>query len=254
MAETDAPAAVTRDAFYGGRLVLTQPAKGHRSGTDAVLLAAAVAPGFAGRCYDVGSGVGAVGLGIALLRPGARIVLVERDAVAVALAWANAAALGIATPVDVAECDILDKANLRRALPERADLVVTNPPFHNPRRSRPSPDPARRAAHALGEGVGLEDWIAACLDRLADNGTLIVIHAASALPDMLAALESRTGAITVKPVSPRAGEPALRVLVRATKGSRGPFALAAPLVLHDGAGRFTEEAARLQRGEAALAW
>ncbi len=71
---------------------------------------------------------------------------------------------------------------------------------------------------------------------------------------MLACLASRTGAVTVKPILPRAGEAAHRVLVRATKGSRGPFTLAAPLVLHDGASRFTEEAERLHRGEAALAW
>ena len=252
MLEPSAPA-LTRDAFYGGRLVLTQSAKGHRSGTDAVLLAAAVAPGFTGSCYDMGSGVGAVGLGVALTRPGARVVLVERDAAAVALAWANAAALDAAEPVTVADCDILDRFDLRRALPRRADLVVTNPPFHDPRRSRPSPDPARRAAHALGEGVELGDWIAACLDRLEDNGTLIIVHVAHALPDMLACLGSRAGAITVKPILPRAGEAAHRVLVRAAKGSRGPFALAPPLVLHDDSG-FTEEAARLHRGESALAW
>ena len=83
---------------------------------------------------------------------------------------------------------------------------------------------------------------------------LIVIHAATALPDMLACLASRTGAVTVKPILPRAGEAAHRVLVRAIKGSRGPFTLAAPLVLHGSAGRFTEEAERLHRGEAALAW
>ena len=253
MAEADAPA-LTRDAFYGGRLVLAQPAKGHRSGTDAVLLAAAVPPSFAGCCYDMGSGVGAVGLGVALLRPGARVVLVERDAAAVALAWANAAALDVEQPVTVADCDILSKADLRRALPERADLVVTNPPFHDPRRSRPSPDEVRRAAHVLGEGSGIGEWIAACLDRLADGGSLVIINAAFALPDMLVALGSRTGGITVKPILPRPGAAAHRELVRATKGSRAPFQLAPPLVLHDGASRFTEEAGRLHRGEAALPW
>lgn len=253
MVEADAPA-LTRDAFYNGRLVLAQPVRGHRSGTDAVLLAAAVSPAFTGFCYDMGSGVGAVGLGIALLRPGTRVVLVERDAAAVALAWANATVLDLTPPVTVADCDILDKADLRRALPERADLVVTNPPFHDPRRSRPSPDPARRVAHVLGEGAGIGDWIEACLDRLADKGTLIVIHAATAVPDMLACLASRTGAVTVKPILPRAGEAAHRVLVRATKGSRAPFTLAAPLVLHDDANRFTQEAERLHRGEAALVW
>ena len=251
--EIGAPA-VTRDAFYGGRLILTQPAKGHRSGTDAVLLAAAVPSGFTGLCYDMGSGVGAVGLGIALLRRGSGIVLVERDATAVALALSNATASGFAEAVTVARCDILDKKALRQTLPSRAALVVTNPPFYDPHGSRPSPDPARRAAHVLGEGVGIGDWLAACLDRLEDRGTFIAIHAAAALPEILVSLESRTGAVAVKPILPRAGESAHRVLVRATKGSRGPFRLVAPLVLHDADGRFTPLAERLHRGEAALDW
>ena len=253
MAE-DGARAVTRDAFYGGRLILNQPAKGHRSGTDAVLLASAVPVGFTGTCYDMGSGVGAVGLGIALLRPGGRVVLVEREAALVAMAWANAAAFDFAALVGVAECNILDKADLRRALPELAALVVTNPPFYDPGCSRPSPDRLRRAAHVLDEGFALEDWVEACLDRLAEKGQFIAIHASAALPGLLRGLERRTGAITVKPILPRADEAAHRVLVRAIKGSRGPFTLAAPLVLHDDAGRLIPLAERLHRGDEALVW
>lgn len=248
----DAPA-TTRDAFYGGRLVLTQPAKGHRSGTDAVLLAAAAPSGFCGTCYDMGSGVGAVGLGIALLCPASKVVLVERDAAAVALAWANVAALDRAE-IAVAQCDLLDRPSLRRALPARAALVVTNPPFFDPQRTRSSPEASRRAAHVMDDGIGIADWIAACLDRLDDRGTLVAIHAATALPELLAALAKATGGITVKPILPHAGEAAHRVLVRAAKGSRAPFRLAAPLVLHGADGKFTPEAARLHCGEAALDW
>ena len=253
MAEAGEPA-VTRDAFYGGRLFLRQPAKGHRSGTDAVLLAAAVPQDFSGLAYDMGSGVGAVGLGIAVLRPGSRVVLVERDERTVALARGNASALHLDRPVIVATSDILDKDDLRRALPERADLVVTNPPFHDPSRSRASPDPRRRAAHMLDAGFALEDWVSACFDRLTDKGAFVAIHAAAALPELLRALDRRAGAIMVKPILPREDETAHRILVRAAKGSRAPFSLRSPLVLHDRAGRLTPEADLLHRGDAALNW
>lgn len=246
--------AITRDAFYGGRLRLTQPAKGHRSGTDAVLLAAAVPHHAYALCYDMGAGVGVVGLGVAVLRSAEEIVLVERDSAAVALAWVNAGECGGTVPVSVAQCDVLDRAALRLALPRRADLVVTNPPFHEAGRGRPSPDPTRRAAHVLEHGFDIADWLSACLDRLADRGTLVAIAAAALLPDMLACLTGATGGIVAKPVQPRSGEPAHRVLVRAEKGSRKPFALAAALVLHREDGRFTSEAEGLHRGEAALAW
>lgn len=253
MSEAGVPA-TTRDAFYGGRLVLTQPARGHRSGTDAVLLAAAVGLGFTGSCYDIGSGVGAVGLGIALLRPGARVALVENDPATLALARANATAYGGPEAVTVSECDILDRADLRRALPARADMVVTNPPFHDANHTRPSPDPSRRAAHRLPEGVGLGDWLAACLDRLNEKGTVIAIVSATALPEVLDALSRPTGAITVKPIQPRRETPAHRILIRAAKSSRAPFTLAAPLVLHGSDGHFTQEADSLHRGDTALDW
>lgn len=250
----DAVPAVTCDAFYSGRLQLIQPATGHRSGTDAVLLAAAVPAKPITLCYDIGAGVGAVGLGIAVLRPAAEIVLVERDSAAVALAWANAEACGGSASVAVEQCDVLDRVALRQALPRRADLVVTNPPFHEAGRGRPSPDPIRRAAHVLDAGFAIGDWLSACLDRLADRGALVAIAAAAVLPDMLACLTGPTGGIVVKPVQPRAGNPALRVLVRAVKGSRKPFEIAAPLVLHGDDGRFTLEAERLHRGDEPLAW
>ena len=242
----------TRDAFYGGRLLLEQPARGHRAGTDAVLLAAAVPRAFAGLCHDVGAGVGAAGLGIALACAGARVRLVENDPAALRLAEGNIAANGLAARAQVVAHDLLDVGGRRDALAP-ADLVVSNPPFHAAGRVRPSPDAGRRAAHVLVAGATLTDWLLACLDLTAAKGTLIVIHAPAALPEILAIFERRLGAVTLLPVHPRAGAPASRVLVRGVKGSRGPFAVAAPLMLHEADG-FTAAAARVHRGEAALAW
>ncbi len=243
----------TRDAFYGGRLLLEQPVRGHRAGTDAVLLAAAVPRSFTGLCHDVGAGVGAAGLGIALACPSAQVRLVENDPIALRLAEANIAANGLAGRAGVVARDLFDGSRRRDALAAPADLVVSNPPFHAAGRVRPSPDAGRRAAHVLAAEATLTDWLLACLDLTAAKGTLIVIHAPAALPEILAAFARRLGAVTLLPVHPRADAPASRVLVRGVKGSRGPFAVAAPLVLHEGDG-FTATAARVHRGEAALAW
>ena len=246
--------AITRDAFYGGRLILSQPATGHRSGTDAILLAAAVPRGFVGRVYDVGAGVGAAGLGIALASPASRVTLVERDAATARLAADNVAANGLADRVVVARCDLLARDERRRALPDAADLVVTNPPFYDAARTRASPVETRRAAHVMDKGATVSGWLQACLDLLAPKGVLIVIHAAAALPDILAALNERAGNIVLKSVHPREGTAARRVLIRAAKGSRAPFAVAPPLVLHGDDGCFAEEADRLHKGEVALSW
>ncbi len=250
----EAPAtdlAITTDAFYGGRLLLRQPARGHRAGTDAVLLAAAVPRDFVGLIADVGAGVGAAGLGAAFLAPGARVVLLENDPLAVRLAADNIAANDLAARARVVDLDILSAARREAELDGRADLVLTNPPFHEAGSVRASPDPARRAAHVEGAG-GLAAWLAASLALLRPHRTLVVIHRADAVPALLRSLEGRAS-VTLLPVLPREGSDAVRVLLRAEKGGRAKFRLAPPLVLHAGAG-FTPEAERLHRGEGGLRW
>src|SRR3712207_1663720 len=70
---------ITEDLLLGGRVRLAHPARGHRAGTDAVLLAAS-APVTAGdRVVDVGAATGAVGLMAAAREPAGRFVFVERE-------------------------------------------------------------------------------------------------------------------------------------------------------------------------------
>ena len=106
---------VVADAFLGGRLLLRQPAEGHRCGTDAVLLAAAAPADFAGLAIDVGAGVGAAGLALAVARPGARIGLLENDPFIAGLARANLLQNGSQDRGHVLEADLLSKASRRGA-------------------------------------------------------------------------------------------------------------------------------------------
>jgi len=65
----------------------------------------------------------------------------------------------------------------------------------------------------------------------------------------------RFGAITVLPLTPRPGEAASRVLVRAIKGSRAPLTLLASRSLHDAQGRgFHADFDAIFRGSARLDW
>jgi tRNA1(Val) A37 N6-methylase TrmN6 len=243
----------TTDAFLGGRLHLHQPAFGHRAGTDAVLLAAAVPPQATGLAIDAGAGVGAAGLAAALGASGLRMALLEREPNLAALAGANIAANQLQHRAFVAETDLLSPESCRAARlePQSADLVLTNPPFLSAEAVRVSPNRDRASAHVIGAG-GLEAWVRACLALLRPGGTFLMIHRADALQEALEVLSPNAGAIVVLPIHPRADHPASRILVRALKGRRTLLTLAPSLVLHDDAGAFTVKAEALHRGAARI--
>ncbi|MGJ4854658.1 tRNA1(Val) (adenine(37)-N6)-methyltransferase [Labrys sp. La1] len=244
----------TLSAFLGGRLQLSQPARGHRVGTDAALLSACLLPAAGEMVYDLGAGIGAAGLGLAVRCLQCRVTLVEIDPVIAALAAGNAARNGLAERVATIEADVTQRPAKGQALqPGTADHVIMNPPFHLPGTIRPAPDAYRAGAHVHGE-ADEEAWILCALALLRAKGSLALIHRADALPRLLASLDRRFGDIRVKPVQPNAGAPAVRLLIRAVKGSRAPFLLLPPLILHDENGGFTAEAEALHRGEALIDW
>jgi tRNA1(Val) A37 N6-methylase TrmN6 len=236
---------VTEDTLLNGRVRLLQPRRGHRAGSDAVLLAAALAPTDGETVVDLGAGSGAVGLMMAAAAHAAQVIFVERDPALVALCWRNIALNGLDGRARVVAADILERGSL--GLAGAADILVTNPPFLEPDRARASPDPGRAAAHLLSD-QGLGDWIAAAADLLKPKGRLALIHRADRLSDCLRHLQGRFGGTAVTAVHPRLDEAAIRVVLTAVKGSRAPLCLAPPLVLHGADGRFTPEAAAIHGG------
>jgi tRNA1(Val) A37 N6-methylase TrmN6 len=246
--------AVTEGSFLGGRLTLMQPEKGHRAGTDAVLLAASAAPKPGETLFDLGAGIGAAGLAVAVRSPESRIFLVEIDEDVEKLARANIGRNGLGACAASLRADVtapLAQEGLLR--PSGAEHVIMNPPFHLAGTVRPPPSAYRAKAH-IHDAEGDEAWIRCAHALLRPKGVLALIHRADALPRLLAALDRRFGDIRIKPVLPRADEPAIRILIRAVKESRGPLVLLPPLVLHATDGAFMPEAQALHRGETLIDW
>jgi len=247
-------AELTEDAVLGGKLWLKQPAGGHRFGHDAILLAAACPARAGERVVDLGAGVGAAGLALALRVAGTKVVLVEIDAALAALAAENAQLNALAARVSSVALDVAAPASAFAAAglePESAARVLMNPPFNDPARQRASPDRQRRLAHA-GAAKTLSAWIKAAARLLCPRGTVSMIWRADRLAELLLALAPAFGAVTVLPVHPTDREPAVRVLLRATKGSRAPLVLLPGFMLNDRAGCATPEAKSLLRGETVL--
>ena len=254
VSEVDSRQVVEMDALLGGRLQLRQFRKGHRAGTDAILLAAA-APQTAGLILDAGAGTGAAGLTLLMRCPDARLDLVEIDPELANLAAENLVLNGFADRGRAVSADLL-QARSRRAAglsDGAASVVITNPPYLDPAHARVSPDASRALAHAErlvlpGESGGIDGWMRAVTALLAPGGTLVMIHRADRLADLLQAAEGRIGGVCVRPVQPKAGADAIRLLVTGQKGSRAPLRLRPALVLHEADGAFTPLVAALHQG------
>lgn len=247
---------VTRDAFLGGRLTLSQPRNGFRAGMDSVLLGAAVAAETKA-LLDLGAGVGTAALVALTLGRAASADLVERDPPTLDLARANLAGNGLSDRGRVLGFDIAARAADRSAagLRDNAyDVVIANPPFFAQGQGTAAPEAARADARHM-EGDALDLWVRRAAGSARANGALIVIYPASGLSALLDAVGQRFGGITVLPLASRPGDAASRILVRGIKGSRAPLRLLATRFMHGAEGNgFAPEFDAIFRGLAALDW
>jgi tRNA1(Val) A37 N6-methylase TrmN6 len=248
----------TVDAFLGGRIEAMQPADGHhRSGLEAVLLAAALPAETSGTVIDLGAGAGVAGMCAAARCPAAGIVLVEREAFLLECArtsLARPANRGFAGRVSLVAADISPstKEEELAALRETADELLINPPFYDAVANSASPKAARAGAHVLAE-AGLDPWLRTAATMLKSRGRVTVIFRADGLDLLLAAFARRFGKVDVLPIHPRAHLPAHRVLVAGRKGSRAALRLLPPLVLHPKTGNaFLPPVEAMLRGGAGL--
>jgi tRNA1(Val) A37 N6-methylase TrmN6 len=238
--------------FLGGQLRLRQLKTGHRAGHDAILLAAATSAHSGDRVVDFGAGVGAAGLAVARRIGGIDLVLVEIDEELASLARANSAANEIAASVIVFDIESTADAFAAVGLaPDSVDAVLMNPPFNDPARHRGSPEKAREVAH-VATSATLESWVHAARRILKSGGTLTMIWRADGIADVLAVLDRGFGSLAILPVHGDPKTPAIRVLVRATKGGRAPAQIHPALMLNDESGVPNKEVQEVLAGKRVL--
>jgi tRNA1(Val) A37 N6-methylase TrmN6 len=247
------PDTTTLDDFLGGRISAAQPKAGHRAGSDAVWLQAAV-PACAGeRVLDAGAGVGVAALCLLSRCPQISVTGVDIDGEACALAEANAARNNFSGQFRAITADLTAPAEslfAKGLVREGYDQVIANPPFHAEGTVRAAQNAGRAAAHIMQEGA-LEAWIRSLATFAAPKGWLTLIHRPEILPELLPLLDRRFGAVTLFPLFAREGDPARRIILQARKGSRAGLRLLGGQVMHRADGRYTEKAeAMLRQGEA----
>lgn len=239
------PPGWTEDALFGGRVVLFQPprGKGYRTNVDALLLASFAAgsapPPRSRVAFDLGSGVGAVALALLRLEARMRVVLVEIDEVAAAMARENLEVNRWSDRGEVVVGDVLDVARQHQG---HADLVVCNPPYVAPGRGRVRPSELRARVGELGRFVEAARQVAGHRARAC------FVYPASEFGPLLARLAAeglhgkRARFVHAAPEAP-----ARVVLVEAQAGRAGGLHVMPPLVEREGDG-YTAELRRLLSG------
>lgn len=244
------PDELTDDAILGGRLRLLQPKRGHRFGHDAVLLAASVPASAGERVAEFGSGVGAASLALLARVPDLNMTMIEIAPELATLADENARRNGFDTRAKAIAADAGGDLSAHGLTAGSFDRVLMNPPF-NAGGQQASPDPDRRLAHA-GSPALVESWLRNATWLLRDRGTVTAIWRAEQAETLLALLARNFGGTMLRLIHGKDGQPAVRAIVTATKGSRQPQVILPQLVLNDAQARPTPEAEAVMRGGAAL--
>ena len=241
-APADDDEAITSDTLRAGRVRIFQPARGMRVSLDPVLLEGFLRPPH-GRFLDIGCGTGALSFLLLARDPETRGVAVELQPRLAALAARGRDENGWQHRLDIVTGDV-------RALGDRLgaatfDLVATNPPYRTVSGSRRPPDDERALAHQE-IALALAEWVDCAARAARPGGRVAVIFPAERAADLLAALGARDlVASRLRPVYPRAGDPASRVLVEAERGGRRPLVVEPPLIVHADGARYTPEVMRL---------
>lgn len=247
----------TIDAFHRGAFHVVQPkGRGHRSGMDAMLLAALVADERAIRVADLGAGAGAAGMAVASRLDHAEVVLFERSPDMTGFARKSLLLPDngrFANRVSVIEADVTltgKDRNEAGLVDDSFHHVIMNPPF-NDANDRLTPDALKAEAHAMTDGL-FEKWIRTAGAIMIPGGQLSLIARPESIGEIIAACGRRFGGIEITPIHPREGENAVRILVTGIKGSRARLALRAPLIMHgEGTHKFSDFVDDLNNGRAA---
>jgi release factor glutamine methyltransferase len=124
------------------------------------------------RVVDVGTGSGAIAVGIASAAPTAHVFATDTSRLAVALARVNIYRHGLSERVTVCHGDLLEPVD------GPIDVVVANLPYLPETDAERYPDLAGEPADAVfASGDGLDPYrrlLAACADRLDDDAAVII--------------------------------------------------------------------------------
>lgn len=229
---------LTCDAFFNGRIKISQARNGYRFSIDAIVAAAAVHPKAGDKVLDLGTGCGIIPLILAHRHSDIRISGVEIQADLADLARLNVAANHQEDRVSILHADMRSLTPPMIGGP--ADWIVSNPPYRKPFSGRVNPN-AQRALARHEINITLKELIHSASRLLRTGARFIAIYAAERAVDLMH--EMRMNGIEPKwlqSIHSHAGANAKMVLVLGMKGGQPGIQIIAPLVIYAPDGGYTD--------------
>jgi tRNA1(Val) A37 N6-methylase TrmN6 len=246
----------TSDQFLGGRIVVHQPKKGFRAGSDSILLAASVQIKPDGSIMDLGCGCGTILKALHYRFPKAHLYGVEKNINAFAYAQKNNCAQNTSNIYSLFQEDIakITTSKAFKALQQKLEIVTMNPPYYAEKTHTKSYIESRAFARTYKEtSASLILWFKAAAFLLKDRGLLHMIYPTQALDQVIhLAKQANFGTCTLFPLWPKKTAKAKRMILRFKKNSKGPTTLLPGLILHDSFGNPTPESELILRNGLAL--
>lgn len=230
----------TPETFFNGRITMFQPASGYRFSMDAVILADAAARSKAFRAADIGTGCGILPIVMAYRNPEISVIHgIEIQGELAELARKNVSINHMDPRIRIHTKDI--KQVTTRQLGGPVDLIACNPPHYETGAGRINPVSQKALArHEIA--LTLEGLVSAASRLLVSGGALLVIYPASRLIDICWNMRN-TGIEPkwIRFIHSAPDRAASRVLVKGVKDGGAGVAVAHPLYVADGDGRYTPE-------------
>ena len=236
----------TSDTFYDGRLYVRQFRKGYRFSIDSIILANHIRLKPGENLLDLGTGCGIIALIAAFRHPESTVVGVEIQHELADLARANIRANGFQDRVGIMCRDM--KNLTENNLPQPADWVVSNPPYHKHHAGRLNPNRQKAVARHEIE-VTFKDIVATAVRTLRTGGKFLAVYTADRSIEAMVHMHL-TG---IEPkyccmIHSRKTANAKMVLVEGVKGAQPGVVIAPPLTKYHEPGVYTEKIKKMFRG------
>jgi tRNA1(Val) A37 N6-methylase TrmN6 len=236
---------VIETTLLNGRVKLLQPKLGFHASIDTVFLAAAAPVKERTNMLDVGCGVGSAGLCLLARAKNIHLTGIDIQGDLIDLAMQNAALNSQSENTRFVQGDI---RNEKLIAENYFQVVLMNPPYQEGGTHTPSPTRNKALSHGEeASGATLEDWVKYAHKKLKQSGTLVMIHRADRMSEIVATLERRRwfGSLVIYPLFSRHGDDAKRVIICARKERFLPMVLKTGMIIHEADGKYTEAAQRV---------